>query len=142
AQEGDRLVVDGQGKTFPVDIQDEAMRQLCTAPRQVTWVIGDLLLFLEGGDLGVVDDVNDIDPIAVELDLAEPVDREVAQRVGEGRHGGGQRKPDSSKQPEQGAPHAHAVALNEARVRRRTGAQSSGQEGLMWSAVWRSAMAV
>ena len=125
AEEGDRLVVDGQGKTFPVDIQDEAMRQLCTAPRQVAWVIGDPLLFLERRDLGVIDDVKDIDPIAVELDLAEPVDGEVAQRVGEGRHGGGQRKPDSKEQPEQGAPRAHVVAPKEASVCRATGAHRS-----------------
>ena len=54
----------------------------------VARIVSDPLLLLEGRDLGVIDDIEDVDAVAIDLDLAETVDSEVAQWVGEGRNAG------------------------------------------------------
>src|SRR5438128_3011748 len=124
-REGHRLVADRQGKPLYADLQNEPPSQLPSSPREVTRVVGNALLFLEGGDLGVVDDVKDVDPIAVDLDLTEPVDGEVAQWMGEGRYRSHQGETEGTEQREEAAARPHAFAPKDASVCRATGAQRS-----------------
>ena len=60
------------------------------------------LLRLEGRDLGHVEDVTDVDPVARDLDPAEAVDREVAERV----RGRARRGRERDQRDEDGALHA------------------------------------
>ena len=84
------MVGDHQGQGVASGLQDQTPAEVAHLVVDVAGIVGDPLLLLEGRDLGIVDDIEDVDPVAVELDLAEAVDREVAQWVSEGRHGGGE----------------------------------------------------
>src|SRR5438067_5168793 len=76
------------------------------------------------GDLGQVEDVADVDPVARDLDTAEAVDGEVAERVRRGHDRGGERRQRDEDQDE---------LLHEAYLRA-TGAQRSENCGLTASA--------
>ena len=100
----------------------------------VIGVIGDPLLLLEGGDLRVIDHIDDVDPIAVQRYLAESIDGEVAQRVGEGRHGDRHGQGERTQQCKQSSTQRHDIAPREISVFRATGAHKREKYGLMYSA--------
>src|SRR5215472_17650531 len=105
----------------------------------VTRHAGAALPLLEGWDLREVQDVVDTQAVAGHLDPAEVVDREVAQRVGEGGHrtdgekGGGTR--DGQQQTSHGIPPSAVSAL------RASGACSTEKCGLIVRACARWALA-
>ena len=83
---------DGEGLGRAVDRQRERRRQLLAggAATGIGLGVGDLAVAvgveveprLEGGDLGLVDDDVEQDPVGLDADAGVVVDREVAERVG------------------------------------------------------------
>ena len=128
------MVANRQRHASGADLQDKALAQVAYQLVDVGRLIGDPLFLLEGGDLRVIDDINDVDSIAVQLYLAEAIDGEVAQRVGEGRHGDRDGQGERTQQCKQSSTQRHDIAPREISVFRATGAHKREKYGLMYSA--------
>ena len=81
-----------QRQRLPVGAQDEAAPDLRGQPVGIALASEPrhLLLVLEGRDLGEVEDVNGVEPVARRHDLGVAVGREVAERMRECRCGHGE----------------------------------------------------
>src|SRR5438128_6640498 len=135
------MVTNQQRQAPRAHLQQQAATQVAHALVEVTGVIGDPLLLLEGGDLRVIDHIDDVDPIAVQRYLAESIDGEVAQRVGEGRHGDRDGQGERTQQCNQSSTQPHDIAPRAISAFRATGANKREKYGLMYSAWCRSPMA-
>ena len=98
--ERERVVERSERELPAVDPQIEPAADSSRQIALVHPLVRDLLPFLEGRDLGHVQDVLDVDAVARELDPAEAVDREVPERVCHRSSGSGERDDEPEQEDE------------------------------------------
>ena len=125
--EPDRGVQEPKRRALTVDLELQALRELLRIARPA-----NALPLLEGGDLGEVEDLLDVDPVARDLDGAEAVDREVSEGVRERVRGTDERAQQGDEDDE---PLHDACLLA-------TGAHTREKCGLVSSALANQARAV